>query len=65
MTDRLNGCRLDPTIRNRVLEALKTLTDALDQSAANHSYAATDDLREAADGAMRAVARVTLELHAA
>ena len=65
MTNRLNGCRLDPAIRHRVLEALKTLTDALDQSAANHSYAATDDLREAADGAMRAVARVTLELHAA
>ena len=54
----------DPAIRNRVLEALKTLTDALDHSAANHSYAATDDLREAADGAMRAVARLTLEFHA-
>jgi exopolyphosphatase/pppGpp-phosphohydrolase len=65
MTNRLNGCRLDPAIRDRVLEALKTLTDALDQSAANRSYAATDNLREAADGAMRAVARVTLELHAA
>ena len=65
MTNRLNGCRLDPAIRNRVLEALKALTDALDQSAANHSYAATDNLREAADEAMRAVARVTLELHAA
>ena len=65
MTNRLNGCRLDPTICNRVLEALKTLTDALDQSAANHSYAATDNLWEAADGAMRAVARLTLELRAA
>ena len=61
----LNSRRLDPAIRNRVLEALKALTDALDQSAANHSYAATDNLREAADEAMRAVARVTLELHAA
>ncbi len=39
MTNRLNGCRLDPAIRDRVLEALKTLTDALDQSAANHSLA--------------------------
>jgi len=65
MTNRLNGCRLDPTIRNRVLEALKTLTDALDQTAANHAGAATDNLREAADGAMRAVARLTLELRAA
>ena len=65
MANRLNGCRLDPAIRNRVLEALKTLTDELDHSLANHSYAARDDLREAADGAMRAVARLTLELHAA
>jgi hypothetical protein len=65
MTDRLNGCRLDPTTRNRVLEALKTLTDALDQSAADHSYAAADNLWEAADGALRAVARLTLELRAA
>jgi hypothetical protein len=65
MTNRSNGCRLDPAVHNRVLEALKTLTDALDQSAANHSNAATDKLRKAADGAMRAVARVTLELHAA
>ena len=54
----------DPAIRNRVLEALKTLTDALDQAAANHSYVAAENLWEAADGAMRAVARVTLELHA-
>ena len=65
MANRLNGCRLDPAIRNRVLEALKTLTDALDQSAANHSPAAKANLREATDGAMRAVARLKLELHAA
>jgi len=50
----------DPAIRNRVLEALKTLTEALEQSAANHSPAAKDNLREAADGAMRAVARLKL-----
>jgi len=65
MANRLNGCRLDPAIRNRVLEALKTLTDALDQAAADHSYAAADNLWEAADGALRAVARLTLELRAA
>ena len=53
----------NPAMRIRILEAFKTLTDALDQSAANHSPAATDNLREAADGAMRAVARLTLELH--
>ena len=53
----------DPAMRIRILEALETLTDALDQSAANHSPAATENLWEAADGAMRAVARLTLELH--
>jgi hypothetical protein len=64
------GHRLDPAIRNRILEAFDNLNDALDltgaldQSAANHSYAATDNLLEAADEAMRAVARLKLELHA-
>jgi len=64
MANRSHGSGLNPAIRIRVFEALKTLTDALDQSAANHFPAATDNLREAADGAMRAVARLTLELHA-
>jgi hypothetical protein len=64
MANRLNGSGLDPAIRIRVLEAFKTLNDALDQSAANHSPAATDNLQGAADGAMRAVARLKLELHA-
>jgi hypothetical protein len=64
MANRLNECGLDPAIRIRALEALKSLSDALDQSAANHAPAAAADLREAADGAMRAVARVMLQIHA-
>jgi hypothetical protein len=64
VTNRLNDCGLDPATRTRALEALKILSDALDQSAANHPPAAADNLREAADGAMRAVARVMLEIHA-
>jgi hypothetical protein len=64
VTNRLNERGLDPAIRTRALEALKTLSDALDQSAATHSPSAADNLREAADGAMRAVARVMLEIHA-
>jgi hypothetical protein len=64
VTNCLNERELDPAIRIRALEALKTLSDALDQSAANHAPAAADDLREAADGAMRAVARVMLQIHA-
>jgi hypothetical protein len=58
----LNGSGLDPAIRNRVLEAVKTLADALDEPATNH--AAKANLREAIDQAMRAVARLKLELHA-
>jgi hypothetical protein len=65
MANCIDGSGLDPAICIRVFEALKILTDVLDRSAANHSYAATDNLREAADGAMRAIARLTLELHAA
>ena len=64
MTNRLNERGLDPAIRTRALEALKTLSDALDQSAANHSPAIAENLREAADEAMRAVARLMLEIHA-
>jgi hypothetical protein len=64
VTNRLNERGLDPAIRIRALEALETLSDALDQSAANHPPAAADNLREAADEAMRAVARIMLELHA-
>ena len=64
MTNCLNERELDPAIRIRLLDALKTLNDALDQSAANHFPAAADNLRHAADGAMRAVARLMLEIHA-
>lgn len=64
MTNRLTDCGLDPAIRIRALEALKTLSDALDQSGANDCRVTADDLREAADGAMRAVARLMLQIHA-
>ena len=64
VTNRLNERGLDPAIRTRALEALKTLSDALDQSAENHSPAIAENLREAADEAMRAVARLMLEIHA-
>ena len=64
MPDRLNERGLDPAIRIRVLEALKTLSDALEQAGPNYPAALADNLRKAADDAMRAVARVMLELHA-
>jgi hypothetical protein len=64
VTNRLNECGFDPAIRTRALEALKILSDALDQLAANHPPAPADNLLEAAAGAMRAVARVMLEIHA-
>jgi hypothetical protein len=59
MEKRLNGSGLDPAIRNRVLKAFEAF--ALDQSAVN----GFDNLREATDRAMRAVARLKLELHGA
>jgi hypothetical protein len=65
MTYRLTDCGLDPAIRSRASEALNALSDALDRSAAEHSPGAADNLRQAADGAMRAVARVLLEIEAA
>jgi hypothetical protein len=62
------GHRFDAAIRNRILEAFDNLNDALDltealeQSAANRSH--TQYLQDAADEAMRAVARLKLELRA-
>jgi hypothetical protein len=63
MADRLTERGLDPAIRIRVLEALKTLSDALEQAGPNYPAATAGGLREAADDAMRAVARVMLEIH--
>ena len=64
MPDRLNERGLDPAIRIRLLETLKTLSDALEQAGPNYPAAIADNLRDAADDAMRAVARVMLEIHA-
>jgi hypothetical protein len=64
MANRLNECGLDPAIRIRALEALETLRDALDHSAANDCPAIAHDLREAADKTMRAVARIMMDIHA-
>jgi hypothetical protein len=64
VTNRSNRCGLDPAIRIRLLDALDTLNDALDHSAADHFPAAAANLRKAADGAMRAVARLMLEIRA-
>jgi hypothetical protein len=65
VTYRLTDGGLDPAIRIRALEALNALSGELDRSAAEHSTGAADDLRQAADGAMRAVVRVLLEIDAA
>ena len=63
MINQLNGSPgIHPAVRVRVLKAFNALADALDQSAANPSPVAMDNLREAADEAMRAAARVSLEL---
>ena len=53
---------LDPSLRERVVGRIEPFVDALDEAVANPEPATIDNLREAADELMRAVARVMLEL---
>lgn len=53
--------KVDPALRDRIVQDAEALTDALDQAVANPAPATLDRLREAADQLMRATARVLLE----
>lgn len=53
--------RIDPSLRERVIEQMGDLTDALDAATENPTGEALDDLREAADQLMRALGRVLIE----
>ncbi len=61
---RSNGRRaaLDPSLRERVVGRIEPFVDALDAAAVNPEPETIDDLQEAADELMRAIARVMLEL---
>ncbi len=53
---------IDPTVRDRVMEQIPVVTDALDAAIANPTDDNLDDLREATDKLMRALGRVLLEV---
>jgi hypothetical protein len=53
---------LDPSLRQRVVGRIEPFVDALDKAVVNPKPETIDDLREAADELMRAIARVMLEL---
>ncbi len=53
---------MDPSLRERVAERVEHFVDALDEAAVNPEPETIEDLQEAADELMRAIARVMLEL---
>ena len=53
---------LDPAFRERVVGRIGPFVDALDEAVANPESETIEDLQEAADELMRAIARVMLEL---
>ena len=62
MTINGNGGAIDSTVRDRVMQQIEAFEQALDDAEQNPSSANQDELREAADELMRAVAGVLLEL---
>lgn len=52
----------DPSLRERVLGRIEPFVDALDEAVVNPESETIEDLQEAADELMRAIARVVLEL---
>jgi hypothetical protein len=53
---------IDPTVRDRVMEQIPGVADALDAAIANPTNDVLDELREATDKLMRALGRVLLEV---
>jgi hypothetical protein len=53
---------LDPSLRQRVVGRIDSFVDALDKAVVNPKPETVEDLQEAADELMRAIARVMLEL---
>ncbi len=52
---------IDPNLRERVIEQIGIVTDALDAVKANPTDEALEQLRDAADKLMRALGRVLIE----
>jgi hypothetical protein len=53
---------IDPMVRDRIMEQIPVVTDALDAAMANPTDDVLDELREATDKLMRALGRVLLEV---
>jgi hypothetical protein len=53
---------IDPKVRDRVMEQIPVVTDALDAAIADPTDDALNDLRDATDELMRALGRVLLEV---
>jgi hypothetical protein len=64
VSDNTNGARtgVDQALRDRVTEQIAIVQDALDAAVANPTDSALDELSEATDKLMRALARVLLEV---
>jgi len=53
---------IDRGLRERVIEQITIVSDALDAAVANPTDNTLDELREAADNLMRALGRVLIEI---
>jgi len=53
---------IDRNLRERVIEQITIVSDALDAAVANPTDNTLDELREAADNLMRALGRVLIEI---
>jgi hypothetical protein len=53
---------IDPTLRDRVMENIRAVTDALDAAAANPDDDSLDELRKAMNDLMRALGRILIEI---
>jgi hypothetical protein len=64
VSDNTNGAPtgVDQALRDRVMEQIAVVQDALDAAVANPTDSALNELSEATDKLMRALARVLLEI---
>jgi hypothetical protein len=57
-----HGRGIDPSLRQRVLDGMSIVSDALDAAVANPSDSNLDELHESTDKLMRALGRVLIEI---
>jgi hypothetical protein len=57
-----DGRGINPSLRQRVIDGMSVVSDALDAAVANPSDSNLDELHEATDKLMRALGRVLIEI---